>query len=144
MSELFAKLQKQRMEARKGGTARALEATLLTTLVGEVTSKAKNDGNRDVTSEDVSSTAKKFFDSALEVIHFTKSEDAMQELEILRAYLPVTVSDDVLKEAIKSIILEKNLSGPKAIGAIMSALKSGPLAGKYDGKKANELIKSLI
>lgn len=144
MSEMFAKLQAQRLAARKGGESRVLEATLLTTLVGEVSAKAKNDGNREVTDADVTATAKKFSDSAADVVNLTGSVEASREIEILSEYLPVVVTDEVLTEAIKKIITEKNLSGPKAIGVVMGALKSGDLAGKYDGKRAQEITKSLI
>lgn len=144
MSEMFAKLQAQRLAARKGGESRVLEATLLTTLVGEVSAKAKNDGNREVTDADVTATAKKFSDSAADVVNLTGSVEASREIEILSEYLPVVVTDEVLTEAIKKIITEKNLSGPKAMGAVMGALKNGDLAGKYDGKRAQEITKSLI
>lgn len=153
---VFQALQSDRLAARKGGAAMKIQADLLTTLVGEVTSRAKNDGNREVTDDDVIKTVKKFADGAQEVINLclqsqtvsqamiSRADVAKIELAVLNAYLPEQMDETTLAIEIDRIIAEGNLTGPKALGVIMSSLKNGRFAGQYDGKMAQTIAKSRL
>ena len=61
------------------------------------------------------------------------------EILVLSRYLPVPLSDDELSSAIKIMIDAGNTN----VGAIMKALKE-QYGGRYDGKKASELAKTLL
>ncbi|MEM6457608.1 MAG: GatB/YqeY domain-containing protein [Acidobacteriota bacterium] len=46
------------------------------------------------------------------------------EITILEHYLPEQVSDDAIRAAIEAFVAEKGLSGPKAMGPVMGAMRA--------------------
>ena len=74
-------------------------------------------------------------------------EDLMQieldEIEIYSVYLPAQLSDEELSSALKEIIRNVGATTAKDMGKVMG-VASKELAGKVDGKRMNECVKSLL
>ena len=65
------------------------------------------------------------------------------EIEILLKYLPEQLSDEELKEIIKKVIDENEITSMKDIGKLMKNVM--PLIkGKADGKQVNIIAKELL
>ena len=65
------------------------------------------------------------------------------EFEIISKYLPEQLSDDELKSEISTVISEIGASGMQDMGKVMGAATKR-LAGKADGKKISEMVKSIL
>lgn len=74
-------------------------------------------------------------------------EDLMQteldEIACYEPYLPAQLSDDALSNALKSIIEKVGATTAKDMGKVMG-MASKELAGKADGKRINECVKTLL
>ncbi|MFA6192180.1 MAG: GatB/YqeY domain-containing protein [Sulfurimonas sp.] len=66
----------------------------------------------------------------------------IDEIEIYTPYLPAQLSDEELSNALKEIIKNVGATTAKDMGKVMGAAKE--LAGKADGKRINECVKSLL
>ena len=70
-------------------------------------------------------------------------EKTNDEIEILLEYLPEQLSDEELKEIIKKVIDENEITSMKDIGKLMKNVM--PLIkGKADGKQVNIIAKELL
>ncbi len=67
----------------------------------------------------------------------------LDEISFYEPYLPAQLSDDELSSAIKEIITKVGASTMKDMGKVMG-MASKELAGKADGKRINECVKSLL
>jgi uncharacterized protein YqeY len=65
------------------------------------------------------------------------------EIDVYEVYLPKQLSDDELQSALKEIIEKVGASSMKDMGKVMGSA-SKELAGKADGKRINECVKSLL
>ncbi len=74
-------------------------------------------------------------------------DDLMQieldEIAVYEPYLPAQLSDDELSNALKEIIQKVGASTMKDMGKVMG-MASKELAGKADGKRINECVKTLL
>ena len=74
-------------------------------------------------------------------------DDLMQieldEIAIYTPYLPAQLSDDELESALKDIIAKVGATSMKDMGKVMG-MASKALAGKADGKRINECVKTLL
>jgi len=74
-------------------------------------------------------------------------EDLLQieldEIAFYEVYLPAQLSDDELANELKEIISKVGASSPKDMGKVMG-MASKALAGKADGKRISECVKSLL
>lgn len=146
---ILGKIKTKQLAARKEKST--LAAALLTTLIGEAEMVGKNAG-REVTDLEVIAVIKKFIKNTDETIGYCTANQntagldaAMAEKEILTALVPAQLSDDELAAAINKIINDMQLQ-PETLpqmGAVMGALKLAH-PGLYDGRKASEIIKSII
>lgn len=143
---LFAQIKSDQLSARKA--KETLKATLLTTLIGELTAVGKNDGNREVTDADVVKLVKKFLDGVNESIKFMEAagnETALTmlrgEAAILAPYLPQQMSEAELTVVVKQLVDE--LGAGANMGQVMAALKTRH-AGTYDGSMASRVVKACI
>jgi uncharacterized protein len=71
------------------------------------------------------------------------AEKELFEASIIEQYLPKQLSDDELISVIKNIITQTGASSVKEMGKIMG-LANKELAGKADGKRVSEIVKSLL
>lgn len=129
------------------------KARPLTTLIGEVTTLAKSDGNREVTDKDVIKTLTKFRDNAMEMARAygeRREGDQMEiyekEAELYASFLPAAKpqqSAEGLSRSIRKIIaahVAEQGSKPK-MGVIMGELKKLH-EGTYDPKSASAVVKA--
>lgn len=65
------------------------------------------------------------------------------ESVVLESYLPQQLSDEELKAVILQVVSETGAAGMKDMGKVMKAAMP-KVAGKADGKKVNEMVKSLL
>ena len=71
------------------------------------------------------------------------AEKELFEAGIIEQYLPKQLSDDELVSIIKNIITQSGASSIKDMGKVMGQA-SKELAGKADGKRVSEIVKSLL
>lgn len=140
---LFEQIKADQLTARK--SRNALASNLLTTLIGELTTMAKNDGNREVCDADVVKLVKKFNDGMEQTAQYCAGNNpegqatALAEMEIIGRYMPQQMSEAAVRAEIEKIIA---VTG-KNMGAVMAALKS-QFAGQYDAEAASAIVKSLL
>ncbi|MCX6051296.1 MAG: GatB/YqeY domain-containing protein [Campylobacterales bacterium] len=67
----------------------------------------------------------------------------LDEIEIYAPYLPAQLSDDELSSALKEILKNIGATTAKDMGKVMG-VASKELAGKADGKRINECVRSLL
>jgi uncharacterized protein YqeY len=65
------------------------------------------------------------------------------ELSILNEYLPTQMAEETLKDAIKLLIDDYELSSLKEMGKVMTYLKNN-FDGQYDGRMASTITKELL
>ncbi len=70
-------------------------------------------------------------------------EKELEEIAVYEPYLPKQLSDEELSEAVKTIIDNVGAASMKDMGKVMGAA-SKELAGKADGKRINECVKTLL
>ncbi len=74
-------------------------------------------------------------------------EDLLQieldEIAFYEVYLPAQLSDDELTTELKEIISKVGATSPKDMGKVMG-MASKALAGKADGKRISECVKTLL
>ena len=74
-------------------------------------------------------------------------EDLLQieldEIAFYEVYLPAQLSDDELTAELKEIISKVGATSPKDMGKVMG-MASKTLAGKADGKRISECVKTLL
>ena len=140
---LFAQIKTDQLTARKSKDV--LAATLLTTLIGELTAIGKNDGDREVTDADVVKLVKKFNDGMEQTAKYCAGvnqeglDTALAEMEIISKYLPQQMDEAALTAAVKEIVAEV---GP-VMGKVMGELKAR-FAGQYDGALASKIVKACM
>jgi len=67
----------------------------------------------------------------------------LDEISFYEPYLPAQLSDDELMDAIKKVITKVGATTIKDMGKVMG-MASKEIAGKADGKRINECVKSLL
>jgi uncharacterized protein len=67
----------------------------------------------------------------------------LDEIACYEPYLPAQLSDEELTVALKEIISKVNATSMKEMGKVMG-MASKELAGKADGKRINECVKSIL
>ena len=71
------------------------------------------------------------------------ADPELKEAELIQQFLPKALSQDEVKEVVKSIIDEIGAEGMKDMGKVMGvAIKN--LGGKADGSKISSLVKALL
>lgn len=65
------------------------------------------------------------------------------ELAIIEDYLPKHVSEEEIEARAREIIEEKNLSGPRDIGQVMSPLMA-EFRDRADGRVVNQIVRRLL
>ena len=67
----------------------------------------------------------------------------LHEIACYEPYLPAQMSDDELTSSLKNIIEKVGATSMKEMGKVMG-MASKELAGKADGKRINECVKTLL
>ena len=71
------------------------------------------------------------------------AQKEQEEIAIIEKFLPQQLSEDELKEALKSIIASVGAAGPQDMGKVMG-VATKQLAGKTDGKAISAAVKTLL
>ena len=132
---LMEQIKAKQIQARKSGS---IEASLLTTLLGEAAMVGKNAG-RETNDAEVVAVVKKFVKNIDETVTAltSRGQDAatfMAERTVLEQFLPIQLSENALIEVAKC---QPNMP------AFMKHLKEN-FAGKYDGKLASTVAKAVF
>lgn len=142
---LIEKIRQDRMMAMKSRDDK--KKNLLGVLIA--------DACKDVKQPDDASVirfVKKFIDNARENLGMlekgggsaTAREDARREIDTLTEYLPSQLTGDSLAKAISALMAHESIEPlPASMGKVMKALGTH-YAGKYDGKEASELVRSIL
>jgi len=148
---ILMQIKKDQMAARK--TDDLVRKNLLTSLYAETAMLGKNKGNRqpeEMTDDETISVVKKFIKGAEESYQLyetsgraDKAAAARQELEILNGYLPEQLGEDYLEQFVRDFLAKAQPEGKQVIGLIMKELNTH-YQGRFDGKKANEIIRRVI
>jgi uncharacterized protein YqeY len=128
--KLLEKIKIEQLQARKEN--HEIKKSLLTTLYSEALNVGKNQGNRDSTDDEVISIVKKFIKNTeqnIEIYMKSGKEEAkniaIQELTILKSYLPQAPSmDDVMVKVEELMNSNSWKKEPSVIGKIMKELKA--------------------
>jgi len=67
----------------------------------------------------------------------------LDEIAIYTEYLPAQLTEEELSSAVKEIVSQVGATSMKDMGKVMG-MASKSLAGKADGKRINECVKSLL
>jgi hypothetical protein len=130
--------QKVRLEALRGIKKEFLEAKTAKGSDGEL--------HDDVALKILQKMVKQRKDSATIFTEQNRPELAENELAeaaIIETYLPASLSDEELEQAILSIIAEVGASGPKDMGKVMG-VAGKQLNGKAEGKLIADKVKALL
>jgi hypothetical protein len=147
--ELLVKLQKDQLDARK--RRNEIESSILTVLYSDAANIGKNQGNRITTDDEIIALIKKFIKTGeqnLVIYHEKNKVEAIsqteKELEILKRYMPTTLSEEDLEQVIKEIITINDWKKESAtMGLVMRELKIR-YGVALNGALASKLIKKYV
>ena len=72
-----------------------------------------------------------------------RAERELDEERVLKAYLPVQLSDDELAVLVRQAVADSGASGPKAMGSVMKVV--GPqVAGRADGGRVAAAVRTAL
>lgn len=131
---LMEQIKNKQIAARKAGS---VDASLLTTLLGEAAMVGKNAG-RETTDQEVVAVVKKFIKNIDETVAAltTRGQDAnsfLAEKSVLEQFLPLQLTE---------LALEHIAQQHKSMPEFMKFLKEHH-AGQYDGKLASTVAKKI-
>lgn len=146
---MLARLEADLKEALKSGQKRRVSTLRL------LLANLKNERiqlQRDLTDDEISAAIRRAVKQRRDSIEqYTAGGRAdlvaaeTEELGILEAYLPKSISDEELEAIIADIVREKGLSSAKDVGSVMKELMSrNSLKGRVDGKRAQEIARRLL
>jgi hypothetical protein len=127
-------------------------SSLLTTIIGEAAMVGKSAGNRESTDAEVLQVLRKFEKNQVENIrYFTErqKQDAVDysefELEIIRSFLPVKLTDLQVCEDIDAILSVHGASSNlnKLLGIVMKELKV-KYGDQFDGQQVSAMFKQML
>jgi uncharacterized protein YqeY len=132
-------LRKEMMLSKKTDVEKS---KVLQAILGTAQLIAKEDGNRETTSEDIVQAAKK----EAKIAQQSKDSGAPyseRTFEITASFLPKMLSEEELSLHIKKIIEEKSIDSMKGMGTVMGTLKK-EFKDTFDGKMANTIIRKIL
>ncbi|MEM7107231.1 MAG: GatB/YqeY domain-containing protein [Bacteroidota bacterium] len=137
---------KSAMLAKKKEELTALRAIKSAILLAETEKGAGDDLTEEAEMKLLTKAAKQRKDSA--ELYAKEGRDDLAdkehfEFEIISKYLPTQLSDGDLKKEVESIISGVGATGMQDMGKVMGAATK-KLAGKADGKKISEMVKSIL
>jgi uncharacterized protein YqeY len=123
------------------------ERNILRMIVSKAKDIAKNDGNRNTTSEDVMVAIQRQIKQNKETISFAEKENRdiskeTQEIEILEKYLPTQKTDEEITKLIETILASTEDRSPRVRGFVMKELSQ--YKNELDMKKASQILSSLL
>ncbi|RDU69666.1 GatB/YqeY domain-containing protein [Helicobacter cholecystus] len=146
MSAIKEKMAQDLKEAMKSGdTFKRDTLRLLNSALKQV----EVDKRIILSDDDVISILKSAYkqrEDALQSYVQAKRDDLAQkekgEMDIILSYLPKQLSDEELREAVKSLIIEIGAEGVKDLGKVMGAAKK--LSAVADGRRISTMARDLL
>jgi uncharacterized protein YqeY len=122
-----------------------LKRDTLRVLKGEIErAEQTKDGKVELSDADVVKLVKKAYKNLEEIISASSvSETYLQELEVLRLYLPQQMSHVEIANAVESIIDELKAESMKDMGKVMGKFNS-EYSGKADGSIVSKIVKEML
>ena len=71
------------------------------------------------------------------------ADPELKEAELIQQFLPVALSEDEVKDVVKSVIEEIGAEGMKDMGKVMG-ISTKKLMGKADGKMISTIVKEFL
>ena len=71
------------------------------------------------------------------------ADPELKEAELIQQFLPEALSEDEVKEVVRSIIVEIGAEGMKDMGKVMG-ISTKKLMGKADGKMISSIVKEFL
>lgn len=137
---LYLRLKRDHLDARKKETRNEVAANLLTTLLGEATTEAKNSGHETPSDDQLIATIRKFIKNLdIMLSHSPGSFTAILERSILERYLPKQIDAAEIKVELSKF----DLNEAGAVGKIMKHFKEN-FSGRYDGKVLKGIVDAEI
>ena len=137
---------KKAMIAKEKDSLRALRAIKSAIMLVETEKGAPQELTEEQEIALLMKAAKQRKDSA-EIFQQQGRDDLAQpeldEVAVIEAYLPKQLSDDELRDSLKSIISDLGAEGPKDMGKVMGKASSS-LKGQADGKRISSFVKELL
>lgn len=151
MTSFISTLTQRTLDARRNLNASSAEKSLLITLLSEVQSIGKNQGNRPTTDEEALKKTRSFLSTAQDNLRLYEqsnktqaAEDTRIEIAILESLLPAALSDHDLLAVIESTVQDQSLSRTAAsIKPILNRLKE-VFSDRLDSKQASSLIRTYL
>jgi len=150
---LLQSIKDSQLIARKARDADTSKS--LTTLIGEITSFAKGDGNREATDKDTIKFLTKFVNSAKENRGYASDFNnpvgfyaADAEVKLFESFLPAAkpqMDVESLTLVVRNLVMKRITTEgatPK-MGVVMADLKAA-FDGEYDPKAASGIVKAML
>ena len=146
---LYDRIQSELVEARMG--REEVKLSTLSLLKSELVKASKEGGAGErIDDELVARVARKEVkkrEEAIDVYRKAGREDSARreeaEMQVLRAYVPATMSQDQVEAEVQAVIAELKPEGPKGFGAVMKAATTR-LAGKAEGAQVAAAARKLL
>ncbi len=140
---MLNQLQKELKAAMKGGDKATM--TGLRNIIGKLKAAQIDKGeslNEEESMKILKSTAKQFKES-VEQYNKGRREDLVQkelfELSLIEKYLPVQLSEDKIRDLVKTTIKSAGVESMQDMGRVMGILMQ-ELAGTADGKLVQQIL----
>lgn len=146
MSAIKEKMAQDLKEAMKSGDTFKRDALRL---LNSALKQVEVDKRIILSDDDVISILKSAYkqrEDALQSYVQAKRDDLAQkekrEMDIILSYLPKQLSDEELREVVKSLIIEIGAEGVKDLGKVMGAAKK--LSAVADGRRISTMARDLL
>lgn len=111
---------------------------------------AARGNKKELTEDDVQDVVTKYAKQVRESVDsFEKAgrddllQSAQAELKIVEGYLPEQISEDEIREIVKSAVEETGASSMKDMGNVMKIVMP-KVKGRADGKQVNQIVRELL
>ena len=145
---LYDRIQSELIEARRKRDE--LRLSTLSLLKSELVKASKETGAGALDDDLVVRVARKEVkrrEEAIDVYRKAGREESArreeEEMVVLRAYLPATMSTEDVEAEVRAVIAELKPEGPKAFGAVMKAA-TARLAGRAEGAQVAAAARKLL
>lgn len=140
---LYQQIRQDQVAARLTSRAEGsrLKANLLTTLLGEAARVGKDAGDREPTDEEVITLIRKFVKNIEETLRVRPNdESAFAERDLLKAYLPDPLTDDVLRTLLRERYQPEDLTVKNMKTILIDFEASHP--GQVTGQQLAVILKA--
>lgn len=137
---------KKAMLSKNKEELEALRSIKSMILLAETEKSGSDELSSDTENKLLMKAAKQRKESADIFVAQNRKDLADRELfqyEVISRYLPKQLSEDQVKEALKTIIAEVGAKGPQDMGKVMG-VATKKLAGQAEGKTISDLVKKLL